>query len=71
MVREVIRNNSAELSRTEQRVIVERFALKAGEKPRTLSEVGKIVGLSNERVRQIERSSLFKIRAAMEEHPAA
>ncbi len=66
-VREVIWNNDAELSSLERTVLLERFPMATTEKPRTLSQVGEIVGLSNERVRQIEKISLSKVRAALEE----
>ena len=33
----------------------------------TLAEVGKLVGLTNERVRQIQNLALLKIRAALDE----
>jgi DNA-directed RNA polymerase sigma subunit (sigma70/sigma32) len=55
----------------EHRVILERFPMFSGEKARTLAEVGELVGLTNERVRQIEKKSLIKIREAMAEHFAA
>jgi RNA polymerase primary sigma factor len=70
-VRKVLMDNHAELSAMEHRVILERFPMISGEKARTLAEVGQLVGLTNERVRQIEKKSLIKIREAMEQHFAA
>jgi RNA polymerase sigma factor (sigma-70 family) len=70
-VRRVLFDNRAELTSMEQRVILERFPMIPGEKPRTLAQVGLLVGLTNERVRQIEKKSLLKIREAMENHYAA
>jgi RNA polymerase primary sigma factor len=46
-----------------QRVLVERFGLD-GSKPRTLDEVGKPLGITRERVRQLERQALRELRRA-------
>jgi RNA polymerase primary sigma factor len=70
-VRRVLFDNRAELTDMEQRVILERFPMLTGEKARTLAQVGQLVGLTNERVRQIEKKSLVKIREAMDKHFAA
>jgi len=39
----------------------------AEEHPLTLEEVGRIIGVTKERVRQIQNKALIKIRAVMEE----
>jgi RNA polymerase sigma factor (sigma-70 family) len=65
-IRSILQGNSAELSDVEIEILQQRFPILAGEKPRTLAQVGRSVGLSNERVRQIEKGSLSKIREAME-----
>ena len=52
----------AALSSREQAVIRLRFGLDDG-RHRTLDEVGREFGLSRERVRQIERGTLTKLRA--------
>jgi len=70
-LRYVLRRNRAGLSRAERKVIVERFALGAGGRPKTLSEVGKLVGLTNERVRQIQNLALGKLRAALDDSDKA
>ncbi|HEY8472951.1 MAG TPA: RNA polymerase sigma factor SigB [Natronosporangium sp.] len=49
------------LSQREQRVIRLRFGLDDG-RQRTLDEVGRECGLSRERIRQIEKGSLLKLR---------
>ncbi len=49
------------LSERERDVLIHRFGLN-GEEPKTLQEIGKILNLSRERVRQIEKSALEKIR---------
>ena len=50
-----------ELSTKEQKVIVQRFGLN-GEKPKTLEELGKQMGFSKERIRQIEGIALKKLK---------
>ncbi|HJN80453.1 MAG TPA: sigma factor-like helix-turn-helix DNA-binding protein, partial [Phycisphaerales bacterium] len=37
------------------------------ERPRTLAQVGKLIGLTKERVRQIQNKALRKLRFAVEE----
>jgi RNA polymerase primary sigma factor/RNA polymerase nonessential primary-like sigma factor len=54
------------LKENERRVLVLRFGLE-GELPRTLEEIGKVFGLTRERVRQIETSALNKLRAVIAE----
>jgi len=66
-LREILAQNRAELSEVERTIILERFAVGTGGKRRTLAEVGKIVGLTNERVRQLQNLALGKIRAALDE----
>ncbi len=68
VLREIIAANSAHLTDVEKTVIIERFALIGGTdngKMRTLAKVGAIVGLTNERVRQIQNHALGKLRTAM------
>jgi len=42
-----------------------RYGLGAGQDPMTLKEIGKVVGLTRERVRQIERETLAKLNRVM------
>ncbi|HEY5599122.1 MAG TPA: sigma-70 family RNA polymerase sigma factor, partial [Candidatus Manganitrophaceae bacterium] len=49
------------LKDNERQVIVLRFGLE-GEEPYTLEEIGKVFGLTRERVRQIESAALHKLR---------
>jgi RNA polymerase nonessential primary-like sigma factor len=57
-----IRHVLATLDEREQRVIQLRFGLDDGQ-PRTLDQIGKQFGLSRERVRQIEREVMIKLRS--------
>jgi RNA polymerase sigma factor (sigma-70 family) len=66
-VREILVKNRARLSGVERTIILERFAIASRGKRRTLAEVGRMVGLTNERVRQIQNLALSKIRAALDE----
>jgi RNA polymerase primary sigma factor len=77
-VKHIVLTNRADLSDVERTVIHHRFALwnaetkpAAGtvtsEVPLTLEQVGQIIGVTKERVRQIQNKALEKIRLAMEE----
>ncbi len=65
-VRHVLSSGSANLNDAEKRVVQERFPVSRTGKPKTLAQVGDVMGLSNERVRQIEKASLRKLRTALE-----
>jgi len=71
-LRQILEENLADLSSVEQKVIRERFAVTpvgvedlAG--PKTLEQVGSIIGVTKERVRQIQNKALGKIRIILEE----
>ncbi|MDR3334540.1 MAG: sigma-70 family RNA polymerase sigma factor [Treponema sp.] len=55
------------LSEREMRIIQLRFGL-TGEGPLTLEETGKILGITRERVRQIQEKATFKLRSLKELH---
>jgi len=79
-VKRIVETNQAELSRIEQQVIKHRFKLVAPDvrdepappivrddgKPLTLQQVGQIIGVTKERVRQIQNAALDKIRTRLE-----
>ncbi|MFN3168104.1 MAG: sigma-70 family RNA polymerase sigma factor [Phycisphaeraceae bacterium] len=79
-VKRIVETNQADLSRIEQQVIKHRFKLVAPDvrdepappivrddgKPLTLQQVGQIIGVTKERVRQIQNAALDKIRARLE-----
>lgn len=52
------------LKPNEQKVLVMRFGLD-GDEPHTLEEIGKVFGLTRERVRQIEAGALTKLRGVI------
>ncbi len=59
--KEILKKSLATLTEKERAIIVLRFGLEDG-KELTLSEVGKILKLSRERVRQLEQSALKKLK---------
>jgi RNA polymerase primary sigma factor len=59
--REELRRAISELSERERKVLDLRFGL-SGQQPLTLEEVGKVFGLSRERIRQIEKEALEKLK---------
>lgn len=64
-----IRSILSRLDDREQRIIINRFGLERGREPLTLKEVGAEMGVTKERVRQIEARAINKLRlAAQEEH---
>jgi RNA polymerase sigma factor (sigma-70 family) len=68
-VKRIVLENNCELSDIEQTVIEHRFRLRDpdnDEKPLTLEQVGQIIGVTKERVRQIQNKALEKIRLQLE-----
>jgi len=67
-LKQIVDRNLAELSDVEQTVIRRRFNWQQQEEsPLTLEEVGQIIGVTKERVRQIQNKALTKIRLVMED----
>ena len=64
----IVSRNLAELSDVEATVIRRRFNWEQeSDSPLTLEEVGQIIGVTKERVRQIQNKALLKIRTVLEE----
>jgi len=55
------------LDEREQKIIISRFGLDHGHEPQTLKEVGAEMGVTKERIRQIEARALHKLRIAAQE----
>ncbi len=63
----IVDRNLADLSNIEQTVIYRRFNWnQTDESPLTLEKVGRLIGVTKERVRQIQNKALSKIRGVME-----
>jgi RNA polymerase primary sigma factor len=70
-LRVMLAQNRARLTDIEQTVIRERFALDTSNPdggPKTLDEIGEMIGLTKERVRQIQNKALTKLRHDMEKN---
>lgn len=69
-LKRILVDNTADLNHVEQIVIKERFALDdpliETVAPKTLEQVGSLIGVTKERVRQIQNRALQKIRTALE-----
>ena len=72
-LRSIMHRNLAALNDVERTVIIKRFALDepvGGDlppAPKTLEEVGLIIGVTKERVRQIQNRALAKLKTALED----
>jgi RNA polymerase primary sigma factor len=68
-VKDIVGSNAASLSSVEQTVVEHRFGLDSEEleKPLTLEQVGQIIGVTKERVRQIQNKALEKIKSILDE----
>lgn len=69
-LKEIFLRNLAGLTDVERTVITERFAigqLESSSLSKTLEQVGSIIGVTKERVRQIQNNALKKMRLALED----
>jgi len=64
-LRQILSRNLAAMTNVERQIVTFRFGLTPDAGRMTLSEVGKRVGFSNERVRQILNGSLRKLRESL------
>lgn len=71
-LKSILGSNVANLNDVERRVILARFALDEprdepiAPKAKTLEQVGQMIGVTKERVRQIQNKALHKLRSALE-----
>jgi RNA polymerase primary sigma factor len=66
-IRETMGDILSQLSEREMKIIQLRYGL-TGQEPLTLEETGKILGITRERVRQIQEKATFKLRGLKELH---
>jgi RNA polymerase primary sigma factor len=66
-IQETMGNILSQLSEREMRIIQLRYGL-TGQEPLTLEETGKLLGITRERVRQIQEKATFKLRGLRELH---
>lgn len=70
-LKSILGRNLAQLNDVEQQVIRARFALNHPDDPagnaKTLEQVGEMIGVTKERVRQIQNRALSKLRSVLEE----
>ena len=67
-VREAVGNALSRLSGREVKIIRFRYGL-AGQEPLTLEETGKLLGITKERVRQIQKEAAGRLRSLRELRP--
>jgi len=65
-LRESIDTVLAQLSARERQVLTGHFGLKSSDKPQSLEQIGKQLGISKEQVRQIERKAVKKLREMLD-----
>jgi RNA polymerase sigma factor (sigma-70 family) len=67
-LKQIVDRNLADLSNIEQTVIKQRFNWdQTQDSPLTLDQVGRIIGVTKERVRQIQNKALLKIRRLIDD----
>jgi RNA polymerase primary sigma factor len=71
-LKSILVDNGAQLSEVERKVILARFAIDPADdspatKAKTLEQVGEMIGLTKERVRQIQNKALVKLRTALQQ----
>jgi len=66
-VRHVLRNNDAGLNEAQEEVIRKRYPMGTLVRPQPLWKIGRTLGVSTERARQIEKKALSKLGEALDE----
>jgi RNA polymerase primary sigma factor/RNA polymerase sigma factor len=66
-VQTIVEDNLAELTAIEMSIVAMRFGLDDRQEPMTLKEVGERLGLTKERIRQIQNKALKKLRDVADE----
>jgi RNA polymerase sigma factor (sigma-70 family) len=64
--RDEVRQLLAQLDERERTILRARFGLSEDQSPATFEQVGERLGLSKQRVRQIEQTAMTKLRALVE-----
>jgi RNA polymerase sigma factor (sigma-70 family) len=68
-VRQMLLGQAIPFTPLERQIVFERFGLTSRSKGKTLSEIGKMVGLSTEGVRRMLNQALCKVRQALDGEP--
>jgi RNA polymerase sigma factor (sigma-70 family) len=71
LAREEVRQLLARLDDRERSVVLAHYGLEGRDAPATYEQVGRLLGLTKQRVRQIEQSALAKLRSAVAESVTA
>jgi len=66
-LRRILRRDDADLTDVERSVLCRRFPTKLNRERQTLEDIGRQMGVSKERVRQIQLSAIAKLRKAISE----
>jgi len=61
LTEQALHNAVSELSEREQRILKLRYALEGDAEPKSLEEIGRILGITRERVRQLEAEALRRL----------
>jgi RNA polymerase sigma factor (sigma-70 family) len=64
-LRRILDMENAELTDIENMVLARRFPLEEGRTRQTLDEIGRMMGVSKERIRQIQLAAISKLRRAL------